>query len=43
MAAGMEVEYLKKSIGGPLAEGCAATVVAAPSDPVEYLGLWLLQ
>eukprot|EP00240_Pyramimonas_obovata_P004059 CAMPEP_0118945420 /NCGR_PEP_ID=MMETSP1169-20130426/42217_1 /TAXON_ID=36882 /ORGANISM="Pyramimonas obovata, Strain CCMP722" /LENGTH=347 /DNA_ID=CAMNT_0006891133 /DNA_START=171 /DNA_END=1210 /DNA_ORIENTATION=- len=43
MSAGMEVEYLKKCIGTPLAEGCAAAAVAAPSDPVEYLGLWLLQ
>lgn len=40
---GMEVAYLKGTIGEALAEGCAATAIAAPGDPVEHLGLWLLK
>eukprot|EP00238_Polyblepharides_amylifera_P001938 CAMPEP_0196601920 /NCGR_PEP_ID=MMETSP1081-20130531/96160_1 /TAXON_ID=36882 /ORGANISM="Pyramimonas amylifera, Strain CCMP720" /LENGTH=652 /DNA_ID=CAMNT_0041927817 /DNA_START=79 /DNA_END=2037 /DNA_ORIENTATION=- len=39
----MEVAYLKGTIGEAMTEGCAATAIAAPTDPVEYLGLWLLK
>ena len=38
-----DTEYVKRMMGGTLARGCAATVAANPTDPVEYLGQWLLQ
>ena len=38
---GATIEYLKGTVGEALARGCAATVKEAPSDPVEYLALWL--
>ena len=37
-----ESAYLKDELGPILAKGLAAVSVARPSDPVEYLGLWLL-
>jgi hypothetical protein len=40
---GMEVAYLKDTIGEALSEGCASTAIAAPGDPVEFLGKWLLK
>ena len=38
-----DTEYVKRMMGDTLAKGCAATIAANPSDPVEYLGQWLLQ
>eukprot|EP00817_Percolomonadidae_sp_ATCC50343_P002904 CAMPEP_0117428560 /NCGR_PEP_ID=MMETSP0758-20121206/8240_1 /TAXON_ID=63605 /ORGANISM="Percolomonas cosmopolitus, Strain AE-1 (ATCC 50343)" /LENGTH=244 /DNA_ID=CAMNT_0005214983 /DNA_START=44 /DNA_END=774 /DNA_ORIENTATION=- len=35
-------EYLKGAVGDLLAKGVAQTVETKPSDPVEYLALWLL-
>jgi hypothetical protein len=37
-----ESAYLKDDLGPVLAKGLAAVAVARPTDPVEYLGLWLL-
>lgn len=37
-----ESAYLKDELGPVLAKGLAAVSIAKPSDPVEYLGLWLL-
>ncbi len=39
----MDAAYLQREIGPALAKGLAALAVAQPADPVEYLGLWLLQ
>lgn len=39
----MEQAYLKETIGEALTEGCSAAAIALPTDPVEYLGLWLLK
>lgn len=36
-----ESAYLKDELGAVLAKGLAATAIARPQDPVEYLGLWL--
>ena len=36
-------DYIKRMVGDTLAKGCAATMAANPTDPVEYLGQWLLQ
>ena len=38
-----DTDYLKRMVGDTLAKGCAATMAANPTDPVEYLGQWLLQ
>ncbi|DBB04446.1 hypothetical protein WJX77_006340 [Trebouxia sp. C0004] len=38
-----DTDYIKRMVGDTLAKGCAATVAANPTDPVEYLGQWLLQ
>lgn len=38
-----DTDYVKQMMGGTLARGCAATVAANPTDPVEFLGQWLLQ
>ncbi|DBA78024.1 TPA: hypothetical protein ACH3X2_008002 [Trebouxia sp. C0005] len=38
-----DTDYIKRMVGDTLAKGCAATVAAHPTDPVEYLGQWLLQ
>eukprot|EP01112_Ceratiomyxa_fruticulosa_P001206 TRINITY_DN1120_c0_g1_i1.p1 TRINITY_DN1120_c0_g1~~TRINITY_DN1120_c0_g1_i1.p1 ORF type:complete len:338 (+),score=118.86 TRINITY_DN1120_c0_g1_i1:2-1015(+) len=38
-----DVEYLKTAVGDALSKGIAATTVALPEDPVEYLGNWLLK
>lgn len=37
-----ESPYLKDEVGPILAKGLAATAIARPNDPVEYLALWLL-
>ena len=39
----MNVEYLKRNVGAALARGISATVIEQPEDPVEYLGMWLMQ
>ena len=39
----MEADYLKRTVGGYLAEGLAEVSVKRPSDPIEYLALWLLK
>ncbi|QDZ23819.1 hypothetical protein HOP50_11g63590 [Chloropicon primus] len=38
-----EADYLRETVGEALAKGCLKTALAAPSDPVEYLGTWLLK
>ncbi len=38
----MDSAYLKKTVGDQLAKGIAHVCEALPSDPVEYLALWLL-
>ena len=38
-----EADYLRETVGDALAKGCLKTALAAPSDPVEYLGTWLLK
>lgn len=38
-----DTEYVKRMMGETLAKGCAATIAANPTDPVEYLGQWLMQ
>ena len=38
-----EADYLRDTVGEALAKGCLKTALAAPSDPVEYLGTWLLK
>lgn len=38
-----EADYLRDTVGEALAKGCLKTALAAPSDPVEYLGSWLLK
>ena len=39
----MDAAYLKATVGPALAAACAATALAAPPDPVEHLGLYLLK
>ena len=36
-------EYLRVTVGAVLSKGIAATTLAQPSDPVEYLATWLLR
>ncbi|GAQ82871.1 hypothetical protein KFL_001270140 [Klebsormidium nitens] len=40
---GMDTDYLKSTIGNALSEGCAATALAHPPDPVDFLSSWLVQ
>jgi len=37
-----ETAYLKEELGPVLAKGLAAVAIARPSNPTEYLALWLL-
>jgi hypothetical protein len=39
----MDTQYLKENVGTALADGVAATLLANPHDPVEYLAHWLLK
>lgn len=39
----MDTDYLKSTIGNALSEGCAATALAHPPDPVDFLSSWLVQ
>lgn len=38
-----DFNYLQGTVGEALARGCAAVAAAQPSDPVDYLGHWLLR
>jgi cobalamin-dependent methionine synthase I len=38
----MDSAYLKKAVGDQLSKGIAHVCEVLPSDPVEYLALWLL-
>ena len=38
----MESEYVKQTVGPALALGLAEIALLRPTDPIEYLGLWLL-
>ena len=39
----MEADYLKRTVGSYLGEGLAEVASKRPSDPIEYLALWLLK
>lgn len=39
----MEADYLKRVVGACLAEGLAEVSTMRPSDPIEYLALWILK
>ena len=38
-----DATYLRETVGPTLAEGCAATAAARPTDPVEHLANWMLR
>lgn len=40
---GHEAAFLMATVGDALARGVAATVAAAPDDPVQHLADWLLR
>ena len=39
----MEADYLKGTVGSCLAAGLAEVAAKRPSDPIEYLALWMLE
>lgn len=39
----MESDYVQKVVGSALALGLAEVALRRPTDPIEYLGLWLLK
>lgn len=39
----MDAAYLRSNVSDALSQGLAATLVAQPDDPVEYLGRYLLK
>ena len=39
----MDSSFLKETVGEALASACAACCVAQPTDPVTYVGEWLLK
>ena len=39
----MDVEYLKKNVSDALAEGLKEVLEKRPSDPIEFLGYWLIK
>lgn len=39
----MEAAYLKRTVGACLADGLAEVAAMRPSDPIEYLALWMLK
>lgn len=39
----MESDYVKRTVGPALALGLAEVATIRPTDPVEYLAIWLLK
>ena len=39
----MESDYVKRTVGSALALGLAEVATIRPTDPVEYLAIWLLK
>lgn len=40
---GFDADFLNSKIGDVLAKGCADVAFMQPSDPIHYLGTWLIQ
>lgn len=40
---GADTAFLVDTVGDALAKGVAATTIAQPADPVEYLAQWLIR
>eukprot|EP00696_Hemimastix_kukwesjijk_P008637 gnl/Hemi2/20921_TR6932_c0_g1_i1.p3 gnl/Hemi2/20921_TR6932_c0_g1~~gnl/Hemi2/20921_TR6932_c0_g1_i1.p3 ORF type:complete len:108 (-),score=7.60 gnl/Hemi2/20921_TR6932_c0_g1_i1:42-365(-) len=39
----MDTVYLKEQVGAPLSFAMAAMAIKKPSDPVDFIGRWLLK
>ena len=39
----MESDYLRRWIGEPITEALTEAALKRPSDPIEYIALWLLK